>query len=236
MPNNFASITIGQKPVYDPPPCYVSKAGRRPINYFRMRTGAANYGQGRFLMLRSDYDSIVGNGGTPASILPLTFGGAVKESAAGVTIMGVVCGCEAAITNSSGQTSTDMVEVIVQDQRCLNVIGVSQSFNVQRPGFAITGPLVAVIDKAVGKTSDNPRALFKLPQQNRAPVGSDDPPVKLAHHFPPPPTDENSTQSNYTLSRRVPFCWSSASRDKSQNYQQKGRGATPLHHKKSAEW
>src|ERR1700723_2684917 len=44
---------------------------------------------------------------------------------------------------------------------------------------------LAVVDKAISKTSDNPGSLFQLPQEQRPGVGTDPPTIESSHNLAP---------------------------------------------------
>jgi hypothetical protein len=140
------NCTLGGKPIHDPPPDY-----KLPINFFAMKTGAANYGSGQFLMSQTDYNSI--QNANPSGIVNLVLESSASaggDTSQGITLPVLLAGWaffSAPLSNSSGSPSTSqwsnssgswvsttaaMVIVMVFDRRVLLTQTVNQSFNVQQ--------------------------------------------------------------------------------------------------------
>lgn len=125
----FCQITLGGKPVVDPP-----KGFGRPTNLFRMSTGAARYGRGQFLMLDTDYDAITLSPQNNGAVILFMTDGTNKLNLS-VQIGGAI----PAVTNVG--KSPNVVEVIVFDLRTQNFAPVSgsQNYNVIAEPFSWNG-------------------------------------------------------------------------------------------------
>lgn len=120
------TITLGGKPVYDAPEGVVG------LNRFCMRTGASRFGHGAFIMLRSDYDSLVSGG----SNAPLVMNGSPGP---GLTLTVVVAGAEPISVATGSDRSKDLVKVTVYDQRATNFSPIHKAYNVWQNGFPLDG-------------------------------------------------------------------------------------------------
>jgi hypothetical protein len=114
---------LGDKYVHDPPDGVVG------YNWFWCPAGAGASGYGKFLLLRKDYDALVGSGdGTTDLQLSST-------DTPGVKIKVVICGFEPVVTSVESTRSNDMVAVFVRDRRCRMAGRLRKAFNVQKDGF-----------------------------------------------------------------------------------------------------
>ena len=126
------TIILGTFTAYDPP------AGGRQTNCFCMHSGAANFGLGRFLMLRSDYD-LLDVSSTADGIVTLTMTstyGPGKSSVVQIPV--VLAGCVpysvASDHNADGDNSAkDFVEAVVYDLRYYMQAPVNKAYNCGMP-------------------------------------------------------------------------------------------------------
>lgn len=128
------TITLGGKTVYGAP-------ARDGINWFEFHSGASRAGVGMFLMLKSDVDSLLA--GSPVSVSLVITDGTTGGPSSGTITLPVFIGGMIPFTtipSPSGSTTpqpTDMVRVIVFDQRRVYTTPINKVYNViQQPlGF-----------------------------------------------------------------------------------------------------